>query len=427
MAVASIFTACEPKNDPALGPGAGNNEEKGGDSEVIDWSLLGTLPEGCLTVAEAREIAGKLASGESTAEFYYVRGYIKKLHSKNTDGITQYGNASFYMVDEKDASDDFLAYQVYALNSEKFTSVDQVAVGDLVVIKAKLTNYNGTLETTGKGEGFIIVSTNPNLKGGGSSEQKDPEGVVGNGTQANPYTVADLILLNGAKTGNFYVKGFIVGQVKAGVTSWSAETTQVLPPFESESGDNTNILIAAAAGATDMAVMVPVQLPAGFLRDALNLVKNPSNLGAEVVLYGSLEKYFGKPGVKSITKAWINGKEIVLENGEAPTATKATVAEFNAAPVNTTVPGVYYELTGTIKSLTSTKYGNFTLEDATGSVVVYGLTKDYMILKTATTANNDQSFSQLNLAEGDNITIRGCRIDYKDAPEVIGAYFVKKN
>lgn len=304
MAVASIFTACEPKNDPALGPGAGNNEEKGGDSEVIDWSLLGTLPEGCLTVAEAREIAGKLASGESTAEFYYVRGYIKKLHSKNTDGITQYGNASFYMVDEKDASDDFLAYQVYALNSEKFTSVDQVAVGDLVVIKAKLTNYNGTLETTGKGEGFIIVSTNPNLKGGNPTP--GPGGMIGDGSLENPFTASDVIALNSTKNGPFFVKAFIVGQIAANGKSMS--DAEFLPPFSAnDKGSNTNILVSAAAN--DTTNVIPVQLPTGALRDALNLPTNLSNLGAEVVLYGSLEAYFSKPGIKNPTYAIIGGKE----------------------------------------------------------------------------------------------------------------------
>lgn len=159
--------------------------------------------------------------------------------------------------------------------------------------------------------GACTPKNDPTLgPGAGQTEENgDSEGVIGEGTQAEPYTVADLILLNNTKTGNFYVKGFIVGQVKAGAQK--LDEAEFLPPFSAtENGDNTNILIAAVAGETNAENCIPVQLPVGFLRDALNLAKNPANLGVEVVLYGSLEKYFGKPGIKNPTYAIIGDKEI---------------------------------------------------------------------------------------------------------------------
>ena len=68
------------------------------------------------------------------------------------------------------------------------------------------------------------------------------------------------------------------------------------------SASGTNIFIAATADETDYNKCLPVQLPAGAIRAALNLQANPGNLGMVVTLNGSLEKYFGLPGVKTVTE-----------------------------------------------------------------------------------------------------------------------------
>ena len=69
-----------------------------------------------------------------------------------------------------------------------------------------------------------------------------------------------------------------------------------------------NKLVEGATGAsnTNMAIgtkesYLPVQLPSGDVRSALNLQENPANLGKEVVLYGTIEKYFSVAGVKNVT------------------------------------------------------------------------------------------------------------------------------
>jgi hypothetical protein len=48
-------------------------------------------------------------------------------------------------------------------------------------------------------------------------------------------------------------------------------------------------------------------LPKGELRDAFNLIDHPEMLGVEVLICGSLEKYFGVPGVKSPTSIEVIG------------------------------------------------------------------------------------------------------------------------
>ncbi len=99
-----------------------------------------------------------------------------------------------------------------------------------------------------------------------------------------------------------------------------------------------------------------------------------------------------------------------------------TIAAFNAAAENVDQK---YQLTGVITKITNTTYGNFTLLDATGSVIVYGLTATEQTWdKVNKKITNDKSFASLNLKEGDQVTLVGYRIDYNSAPEVAGAYYV---
>ncbi len=86
---------------------------------------------------------------------------------------------------------------------------------------------------------------------------------------------------------------------------------------------------------------------------------------------------------------------------------EATVVEFLAAEVNTTQ---WYQLTGTITNLTNTTYGNFDLQDATGSVYIYGLCAEQV-------EKNDKSFSSLGLKEGDIVTLHTLRSEYNGQPQ----------
>lgn len=93
----------------------------------------------------------------------------------------------------------------------------------------------------------------------------------------------------------------------------------------------------------------------------------------------------------------------------------ATIAEFLAAQPG---DGVWYQLTGEITDLYNKSYGNFTLVDGTGSVLVYGLTKEKV-------SSNDQSFSELGLKEGDIVTLVGTRDEYNGKAQVGGpAYYI---
>lgn len=131
---------------------------------------------------------------------------------------------------------------------------------------------------------------------GGSTTPDEPS--TGAGSQTTPYTCTEVISGTGSGT-TAWVGGYIVGSAN-GV---SANT------FEAGVSDpsNTNIFIAASAEETDYTKCVPVQLPNGDVRTALSLQQHPENLGKYVKVYGSLEKYFGQNGVKSVTQYELTG------------------------------------------------------------------------------------------------------------------------
>ena len=118
-------------------------------------------------------------------------------------------------------------------------------------------------------------------------------------------------------------------------------------------------------------------------------------------------------------KTNVDGKDyIAMADVEQLGAIKAvTVEEFLAAAEGTAL----YELTGIVKNLKNTTYGNFDLVDATGSVYVYGLTNNGAI------GSNDKKFAEIGINEGDVITIIGTRAAYNGAAQVGGTAYLKEH
>ena len=118
-------------------------------------------------------------------------------------------------------------------------------------------------------------------------------------------------------------------------------------------------------------------------------------------------------------KTNVDGKDyIAMADVEQLGAIKAvTVEEFLAAAEGTAL----YELTGIVKNLANTTYGNFDLVDATGSVYVYGLTNNGAI------GSNDKKFAEIGINEGDVITIVGTRAAYNGAAQVGGTAYLKEH
>lgn len=118
---------------------------------------------------------------------------------------------------------------------------------------------------------------------------------VGDGTQDNPYTCADMLSLpKGYEATGKWVKGIIVGSIS---NNKIEETPSV----------TTNLAMAAAAGETELTNAVPVQLMADKNKDALNVVDNPSNIGKELVILGDITSYFSCTGLKNTSNYILDG------------------------------------------------------------------------------------------------------------------------
>ncbi len=137
---------------------------------------------------------------------------------------------------------------------------------------------------------------------GTAAEPEEPE-------EAKEYTVSEALAAFTGVATPAVVKGYIVGTVDGQVYTDGCR-------FSGSAESKTNILIADNADETDHANCMPVQLPSGAVRNALNLVDNPGNYKKLVTLTGSLEKYFGVPGLKTVTKYAIDG--VTPEEPETP-------------------------------------------------------------------------------------------------------------
>jgi hypothetical protein len=119
------------------------------------------------------------------------------------------------------------------------------------------------------------------------------------------------------------VKGYIVGWVDGQVLSTGAN-------FNSSATSQTNVLIAASADVTSVADCLPIQLPSGDIRTAVNLKDNPGNLGKLLEIKGRIESYFGATGVKSATECKIDGKAPSTSSGSTTTGTTIYSETFTA-------------------------------------------------------------------------------------------------
>lgn len=145
-------------------------------------------------------------------------------------------------------------------------------------------------------------------------EPVTPGNLEGDGSKTNPYTAADVVTLN-SNGASGWVKAFIVGQV-AGMSI--SENAEFNAPFTVPDGSQrgTNLLIAADANESNTDNCIAVQLPGNAVRDGINLPEHPEMDGKEVMLYGSIEKYFGTHGVKNVTCAIVEGVTYGTDPGE---------------------------------------------------------------------------------------------------------------
>lgn len=258
------------------------------------------------------------------------------------------------------------------------------------------------------------------IPGGGNGGNGGSTETVGNGTAENPYTVED-IKKSGAKGSNVFVKAYIVGFVPEKAiddAKFTAEGCEAV----------SNVLIAASADETSVDNVMPVQLPVGDVRNAINLKDNPTNIKQEVVLCGNIEAYFGKTGLKSVVWAKLGDKEFGAKPGTegggtgitgTPKGTGTKDDPFNSVAANTeaaklaanAVSEQGYYIKGkvvSVKEAFSAQYGNasFYISDdgqAGGQ---------FLVFRSLYLGNQKWTEGQPNIQAGDEVVVYGKLTNY---------------
>ena len=94
-----------------------------------------------------------------------------------------------------------------------------------------------------------------------------------------------------------WVRGYIVG-----VATGSKKIV-----FGGPYSKNTNLILGPSDTTIVRERCLAVQLPAGKIRDSLNLVDHPGLTGREIYIKGDLvDAYYGIPGLKSPSDYWMD-------------------------------------------------------------------------------------------------------------------------
>ena len=223
----------------------------------------------------------------------------------------------------------------------------------------------------------------------------------------DPFTVAEAIAkcqeIGGTSDGEIYYAKGKISSIKEISTSYGNGTFNI-----SADGTDNNALTCYRSF---------------FLDNQKFTDENQIAVGDEVIVCGKLVNYTDKNGVVtpefsgnvyiySLTK----GSGVATEGADGSKI--VTVADFIAAPESN---DVWYQLTGTVNNLKDgDAYGNFDLEDATGSVYVYGVLSE----KGGAKKQFQDLVAAKGIKNGSKITIVGTRGSYNGKIEVMNAYFI---
>jgi hypothetical protein len=112
------------------------------------------------------------------------------------------------------------------------------------------------------------------------------------GFESTPFYVSDALSNQGVSR---YLSGYIVGYI--------VYTNEFKYVFNTDTCTQTGtLLLADRANEIDPTKCIAIQLPKGKLQDSLNLKSN-KRLGEKLTVYGSLEYFYGKTGLKNASYA----------------------------------------------------------------------------------------------------------------------------
>lgn len=127
---------------------------KVGDApEIVD---ITNTAETAYTIAKAKEL---IDAGKGLSESVYVKGTVSQASERLN---AKYGSLSYYISDDGKTENELKVYGGLSFEGKKFTSVDDIKVGDVVVVYGKLKKFNTTYELDSNN---ILISLNGQTTG----------------------------------------------------------------------------------------------------------------------------------------------------------------------------------------------------------------------------------------------------------------------
>ena len=323
-----------------------------------------------MTCADAATAALSVSGNNveyNDGELIEVTGYVTNIAYAWANGTM-----SFWMADEANGGNVLEAFKVAIANE-----ADAPKVTDKVKVTGKLTKYNTTPE-------FAAGCTCEILEVGDG-----PQVVIIEVTNCATAAQAALSVAANNELYNDGAEYTVEGYVTTIQNAWS---NGVMTFWMADEDGGGKVLEAYKCAITEQA--------------------NAPKVGDKVAVTGKLTKY-------NTTPEFAEGCTcVILQSGEAAKNLGAkTIAEFLELK-NTKDTCILH---GTIKNLPEDKtanawlYGNFDLEDATGSVYIYGL---------LTPEGQNKQFASMGLENGSEITVKAIYNEYNGNPQASNAILV---
>lgn len=171
---------------------------------------------------------------------------------------------------------------------------------------------DGKITINGYGKAVITATTDKTSSFLSASFSVTISVMEGDGTLQKPYSYNDVLAVykDGQATEPVYIKGYVVGYATGG--SLTSATFSPFVPTETTK-TATNLLLAPSA--IDTLQFLPVQLPA-----AIRATLQPTadmQFGKEIIVLGTIEKYFTVAGIKNVKEFYDAAVGISGVNAEA--------------------------------------------------------------------------------------------------------------
>ena len=306
-----------------------------------------------------------------------VIGYVTEIKEAWS---SQYKNLSFWMADSVNGGLVFQAHRAACATAE-----DAPSVGDKVSVKGKLTTYKDTVPEMAAGCTFTILEH--------AAEPEEPEEPV------VPTVIDTLTCAAAAEAALAGVTDstVVIGYVTEIATAWSSQYKNI--SFWMADSVNGGRVFEAYRAVCEAAEDAP-------------------GVGDKVAVKGKLTKYNSTPEMDAGCTYTILERSTVVPEEKG----KVTIAEFLEAKDKFNI----YTLTGTVSDIAMDKndptqysaYGNFNLTDSTGTIYIYGL---------LTADGEAKKFLEMDIHEGDVITLKGSYYEFNNTPQIKNAIFVSKS